>query len=127
MLWIELERADLERGSRVIRALGLRASRVRTDPRLDLAVAERLHDVVVGAQVEGPDLVILALARREDEDRQGRATPSQLGDELESIERLEVQIDDRHDRVACLEELERGLRLLRRERREASLLNDHRE
>ena len=51
---------------------------VGPDSGYELAVAKGLHDVVIGAGVEGSDLVVLARPRRQDEDRDARAPPPDL-------------------------------------------------
>ena len=57
-----------------------RPAQERVDPRPQLGHAERLGHVVVGAEVEGRDLVRLAVARRQDEDRRRRLAPDAADD-----------------------------------------------
>ena len=52
----------------------------RADAREQLARAERLFDVVVRAEVERHDLVMLVRARRNDDDRQARPRTNLLED-----------------------------------------------
>jgi len=115
LLEIEPQRTGLQDAGLDHLAVDLRAPRERADPCHQLAVEEGLYHVVVRAHVEGAHLVVLAAASGEDEDRDSDAAPAELGEELEPVPGLEVEIDYRHVRVFLLEELERSDGLGRRE------------
>ena len=63
------------------------------DPGEQLAGAERLGDVVVGAGVERRDLVPLLAPRREDDDRNGRPL-AQPADHVEAVHVGQAEIED---------------------------------
>ena len=92
---IDLQLADRER--RLGRAAGARGAVAQrhAEPRHQLAHAERLHQVVVGTGVERGDLVLLARARRQDEDRDLRPL-AQAPDDLRTVEVRQPEIED-HD------------------------------
>jgi hypothetical protein len=98
----------------------------RVDACEQLLDVERLHDVIVGAELQGLDLVLPAVACREHEDRVRLAVGTHLLDELDAGNRRQAEIDNREvdrillrvvetfaavlgsiDRVACLLELSR--------------------
>ena len=61
---------------------------------------ERLHDVVVGAELQRLDLVLPAIPSREHEDRIRLAVGAHLLDELDAGERRQAEVDDREvDRI----------------------------
>ena len=64
----------------------------RAQPRQKLADAERLVDVVVGAEVERGDLFRLAIARRQHDDRHVRPTPDLL-DHLLAVHVRQAEIE----------------------------------
>ena len=66
-----------------------------TDAREELARAEGLAQVVVGAAVERGDLVALLAARRQHDDRDG-APLADAPDDFESIHVGQSEIDDDH-------------------------------
>ena len=72
-----------------------RPTQQRVDPRAELGHAERLGHVVVGAEVEGRDLVRLAVAGRQDKDRRGRLA-TDLPDDRQAvlIRKPEVEHDE---------------------------------
>ena len=65
------------------------------DPRDHLASAERLDDVVVGAELEADDAVGLLPARREDDDRHARRRPQLAADvEPGAVRQPDVEQDE---------------------------------
>ena len=92
------------------------------DPGRELAVAERLHHVVVGPSVQGADLVVFARSRGEHEYRDLRISPPDVLEELEAVPRAEIEIDDRDAGVFLAQELERSGRVSRAQRCQAGLL-----
>src|SRR5206468_3187096 len=83
-----------------------------TDAREELIDAERLRHVIVGAEVESVDLVVLAAARGEHDDwRAGELADAT--DDLESVAVRQVQVE--HDEVGlpslvARDRVARGLR-----------------
>ena len=75
--------AEVDTGSSVCRGATLRAA-ARAHARQQLADAERLGQVVVGAGVERRDLVVLAAARRQHDDRHRRPL-AQVADEVDAV------------------------------------------
>ena len=69
------------------------ATQRRPKPGEQLVHAERLRDVVVGAGVEGGDLVGLRIAGRQDEDRD-RAPLPQPADDLDAVHPREAEVED---------------------------------
>ena len=91
---VEPDGADLDR--RVAGAgRRARAPQHRPDPRDHLAGAERLDDVVVGAELEPDDPVGLLAARREDDDRDARRR-AQLAADVEpgAVREPDVEQDE---------------------------------
>ena len=68
-------------------------------PGQQLVHPERLRDVVVGAGVEGGDLVALALAHREDDDRND-GPAAQAADHLDAVDSGQAEVED--DEVGVL-------------------------
>ena len=68
----------------------------RLDPQDDLARAERLGDVVVGAELEADDAVELLALRGQHDERQagGRGVALEQARELEAVEARQHQIED---------------------------------
>src|SRR5690606_32382157 len=68
-----------EAHGRAVRRIGgaAAAAQDRADPRHQLGQGERLGDVVVGAEPERGDLVVLPLARRQHDDRGAVAAGAQ--------------------------------------------------
>src|SRR5438093_13213827 len=125
---IKRERAGLERpavdATRV--TVGLAAADVNANACDELADAERFHDVVICAELEATNPVILPASRGEDKDRYVRAA-SKLAEQVESIRMPQHQIEKDRVRLLPLENLERGRWILGRERSEACLLPNRRE
>ena len=76
------------------------------DARQQLARAERLGQVVVGARVERPHLVAFLVARRDDEDR-AREPGAQLADDVDAVEVGQAEVEDDEVRPAALGDRER--------------------
>ena len=91
---IDLELADLEGGGILVRGAGGVAQR-HAHARQQLAGAERLGHVVVGAGVERGDLVALLAARRQHDDRH-RAPLAQPPDDLQAVHVGQAEVED-HD------------------------------
>ena len=79
-----------------------------TQPREELAHAERLRDVVVGARVERGDLVALGFARGEDHDRHLGPT-AETGDHVETGDVGESEVEDDEIGAVAGRELQRDL------------------
>ena len=76
------------------------AAEHRADARRELAQAERLGDVVVGAEVETGDAVRLACPGRQHDDRQrrrGRPRPQEAAD-LGAVQDRQIQVEDQQVR-----------------------------
>ena len=69
------------------RAAGALELELGAHPRVNHREVERLGDVVVRAQLEGPDHILVAVARSRHDDRQlgERARAAQLGEHLEAV------------------------------------------
>ena len=72
-----------------------RAAQQRLDAGDELAHAERLREVVVGADLERVHLVVLGAARRDDQDRRRDALPARLLRECPAVDAGQHEIDDR--------------------------------
>ncbi len=79
-----------------------RASRHRTDPRNELAEAERLDDVVVGAELEADDPIDLLALGGDDDDRDVRAG-AQLAADRESVDIGQSEVEQDEVGPACVE------------------------
>src|SRR6266852_8868471 len=79
----------------------LRPSHHRFQPRQKLHEAERLRDVVVGAELQADDLVDLLPARGEHDDRRVVATPAQLAADVEAALLRQHHIEDDHVVIAA--------------------------
>src|SRR6478735_3788217 len=88
---VEMDGSALEDGRRP----ATRAAHQRLHARQDFLEVIRLGDVVVGAGLQPFDLVLPAIARRQDQDREFLAAGAQLADELEARELGQAEIDDR--------------------------------
>ena len=66
----------------------------RLDAAHQLAQAERLRQVVVGAELEADDLVDLVVARREHEDRRLRAGRTHAAEHLEAVDAGQADVED---------------------------------
>ena len=84
----------------------LAATEHRADARRQLARAERLRDVVVGAELQPDDLVDLGVARREHHDRHARLG-TDLARHLEAGQLGEHQVEEHEVRLVGLEPLQR--------------------
>ena len=71
------------------------------DPRGELLHRERLHEVVVGADLERVHTVVLGAARRDDDDRRADSLATRLLDHLPAVEPGEHQVE--HADVGPLE------------------------
>ena len=125
---IKRERAGLERPAVDAARVAFRAAPAHVNANAcdELADAERFHDVVICAELEATNPVILPTSRGEDEDRYVRAA-SKLAEQVESIRMPQHQIEKDRVRLLPLENLERGWWILGRERSEACLFHDRRE
>src|SRR5712691_4728920 len=121
---IETERADLQRGDRCLDAIAAGTASLRSNAREELAVPERLDDVVIRAHVQSADLVVLAAPGGQHDDREARATPAQIREQLEAVPGLQVEVDDGDERVFPFEKLDRTGRLGRNKRNQTGLLHD---
>ena len=89
--------------------LGRRVAPQRgSEAREELVHAERLGDVVVGAGVEGRDLVALGFADGEDDDRHG-GPAAQAADHFDAVDSGEAEVED--DEVGVLPGGDRERRL----------------
>ena len=70
------------------------AAQERLDPAHQLAQAERLGQVVVGAELEADDLVDLVVARRQDQDRHLGAGRAQAAEDLEAVDAGQADVED---------------------------------
>ena len=120
---VQPQRTDLEDLGKLGIAGEVGAAHMRAQARDELPVAKRLDDVVIRADIEGPDLVLFFAQSGEDDDRQRRAALPELTDELEAVPRIEIEIDDRDRRALLLEDLERARGIVCDETREAGLLD----
>src|SRR2546427_2223100 len=120
---VQPQRTDLEDLGKLRIAGEVGAAHMRAQARDELPVAKRLDDVVIRADIEGPDLVLFFAQSGEDDDRQRRAALPELTDELEAVPRIEIEIDDRDRRALLLEDLERARGIVCDETREAGLLD----
>src|SRR5438105_311620 len=93
----------------------------------ELAATERLDHVVVRAEVERADLVILVIPAGQDEDRQPRAATAKVRHELEAVPGRQVQIDDRDEGILRVERAQRQRRALRQDGRQACLSDEERQ
>ena len=92
---VQRHRTGAQRPVRAARPLVLRlaaAPECRAQPRQQLAQPERLLDVVVGAVVEGGDLLRLAVARRQ-HDHRHRAEGAQPGQRLPAVHVRQAEIE----------------------------------
>ena len=80
--------------------VAVRAAQQRLDPAHQLAQAERLGQVVVGAELEADDLVDLVVARGQDEDRHLGAGRAQAAQDLEPVDARQADVE--HDEVGRL-------------------------
>ena len=85
---------------------GCRPAQRRPQPREQLVHAERLRDVVVGAGVEGLDLVRLALADGEDDDRHARPA-AQAADHVDAVDPRQAEVEDHEVGVLARRERQR--------------------
>ncbi len=104
---VGLDRPEIDDGRRTVDRHGLvRAPEERADPGGQLAQAERLGDVVVGAELEPDDLVELGILGRQHHDRHARLgpddaadlDPGQLGEhqvEQDEVRALGTELDQR--------------------------------
>ena len=74
--------------------VAVRAAQQRLDPAHQLAQAERLGQVVVGAELEADDLVDLVVARRQDQDRHLGAGGADAAQHLEAVDAGQADVED---------------------------------
>ena len=81
----------------------------RADARGQLAQAERLRDVVVGAELEARDAIVLARARRQHDDGHMLQVRARLDDpaDFDAVDDGQIQIQDEQIRRAFGHRLER--------------------
>ena len=88
---VEDDVAGVDRLGRLGRAV--RAAEDGADAGDELARAERLGQVVVGAELEAEQLVELVVAGREHDDRDGRVA-AQLAGDVEAVEAGQAEVED---------------------------------
>ena len=70
------------------------APRGRANPRSELLHRERLHEVVVGADLEGVHAVVLGAARGDDDDRRADPLVARLLDHAPAVDAGEHEVED---------------------------------
>ena len=75
-------------------AVGLRAPQERPDPRRELRHRERLHHVVVGAEVEAAHPVFDRVARRQHQDRNRLFRRPQAAQHLVAVHARQADVQD---------------------------------
>ena len=88
---VEHDVAGTDRLGGLERAVG--PAQDRPDPRHELARAERLGQVVVGAELEPEELVELVVARGQHHDRHRRVA-AQLPGDVEAVEAGQAEVED---------------------------------
>jgi hypothetical protein len=83
-----------------IREVAVGAPEQGLDPAHQLAQAERLGEVVVGAEFEADHLVDLVVARGQDEDRHLGARRAEPAEDLEAVHARQADVE--HDEVGRL-------------------------
>ncbi len=101
---VEREAGEPERRVLARRA---RAAQEGAHAREQLPERERLHEVVVGAEVEAADRVLLRVARGEHEDRRAVAARAQAAADLEAVEVRHQDVEDDRVELAVREPLQR--------------------
>ena len=86
--------------------VAVRAAQQRLDPAHQLAQAERLGQVVVGAELEADDLVDLVVAGGQDEDRHLGAGRPQAAQDLEAVHPGQAHVEDDEVRRLVRRDLE---------------------
>ena len=74
--------------------VAIRPAEQRLDPAHQLAQAERLRQVVVGAELEADDLVDLVVAGGQDEDRHLGAGGAEAAQDLEAVDPGQADVED---------------------------------
>ena len=100
---------------------GLGPAQDRPDARDELAGAEGLDHVVVGAELQAGHPVRLVAARGEDEDRHARVA-ADGADDVEAVDPRQAQVQDEGVRPACTDERQRGRAVARRDDGEPGVL-----
>ena len=93
---IDAQAGELERLVALRRRCDARTARERLDARHELGHPERLGEVVVGAQRERRDLVVLVAARADGQDRRHQALVARPLDQAPAVEARQHEIDDAH-------------------------------
>ena len=89
-----------------VREVAVRAAQERLDPAHELAQAERLGQVVVGAELEPDDLVDLVVAGGQHEDRHLGAGRPQPAQDLEAVHPGQAHVEDDEVRRLARRDLE---------------------
>ena len=79
------------------------------DPGCELLHRERLHEVVVGADLEGVHAVVLGAARRDDDDRRADPFVARLLDHAPAVDAGEHEVEDADVRPLVAQTSEPGL------------------
>ena len=109
---VDPDPADDQRAVKL--SLGARhPAQQRPQPCVQLGHPERLRHVVVGAEVEGSDLLLLATTCREDQDRDGGLAPD-VPDDLQAVHVGQAQVEKDEIRPPRVPSRDRG-RAVRRE------------
>jgi signal transduction histidine kinase len=96
---IDPELLDLDRIAALLLCRANAATCCRADPRDELAHRERLHEVVVGADVERVHAVVLGPAGGHDDDRRPNPFGARSLDQLPAVELRQHQVEDADIRV----------------------------
>ena len=103
----ELLDLDLVAAARFLRARA--AAGRRSDTRRKLLHRERLHQVVVGAELERVDPVVLGAARADDDDRRADPLAARLLDHAPAVDAREHQVEHADVGLLVAEPREAGL------------------
>ena len=93
---IDAQAGELERLLALRRRRDARTARQRLHARHELGHAEGLGEVVVGAERERRDLVVLVAARADGEDRRHQALVARALDQPPAVQARQHEIDDAH-------------------------------
>ena len=91
---VDQQARRVDRLQRLVRLGAARAAQQRLHARHELAHAERLGQVVVGADLERVHLVVLGAARRDDQDRDRDAVAPRLLGQRPAVDARQHEVDD---------------------------------
>ncbi len=111
---------DLVAAARVLRPRATAGG--RTDPGRELLHRERLHEVVVGADLERMHAIVLGAARGDDDDRRADPLAARLLDHLPAVEAGEHQVEHAHVGALEAQACQPGLAVRHADRVEAGRL-----